>query len=125
MATERVSSEGVTFNGEPWSPDDGEWAGAREVGGRRSVGDFDRRRGRQPRPRLHAARAGFPLPLHAPDQRMHAADGAMADCGAAMGRAIPASTGPEPGAGTGRCEGVAPVDAEGPDCAGFGHTVIH
>ena len=74
MATERVSSKGATFSGEPWSPDDGEWAGAREVGGRRPAGEFDRRRGRQPRPRLRVAGAGLPLPLHAPDQRMHAAD---------------------------------------------------
>ena len=132
MATERVSSESATFSGEPWSPDDGEWVGAREVGGRRSVGDFDRRRGRLPRPWLHAAGAGFLLPLHAPDQRMHAEDGSMADCGAAMGRcgaamgrAILPSTGPGLGAGMGRCEGVAPADAEGPDCTGSGHAVIH
>ena len=132
MATERVDHVGATFNGERTSGDDGEWAGAREVGGRRSVGNFDQKRGRQPRPQLYAAGAGFKLPLHAPDQRMYAADGAMADygaatgwCGAVMGRAILASTGLGPGAATGYYEGVAPADAEGPNCVGSGHAVIH
>ena len=86
---------GATLSEERTDPDDGEWAGATEVGARRSTSDFgDQRRGRQPRPRLHAAHAGFMALLHALDQHMHSeSDGAMAwhgavigGCGMAMGR---------------------------------------
>ena len=85
MATKRITSEGATFSGEPWSPDNGEWAGAREVGAQRPASEFDQRRGRQPRPQLHVAGAGLTLPLHGPNEHMHAANGAMADYGNGAG----------------------------------------
>ena len=112
---------GATLSGERTNPDNGEWAEAIELGAQRFVGDFgDRRRGRQPQPRLHVAGAGLRVPLHVPDQRMQFADKAMGWCGAAMRRALPASTGLRPGAATGRCDSIAPAVAEGSDAATYG-----
>ena len=104
-----------------WGGNESLWAGATELGAQRSVGDFgDRRRGRQPRPQLHTAGAGVRGPLHVPHQSMQSADRAMAWYGAAMGQALPVSTGPGPGAATGRCDSVAPAVAEGSDAATYG-----
>ena len=108
MATERrepaqggdeCDHAGAILSEERMDPDDGEWAGATEVGAQRLTGNFgDQRRGRQPRARLHAAHAGFAALLHAPDQRMQCeSDGAMARHGAAIG--------PCGGAGVGRVYG--------------------